>query len=153
MKDKYYNWKERRALYIEDGHDYKEKIRIVYEKWQDNGFTEEWIEVLKDRWFPSSTINNFIRLLKSKRILSEIEYLEMEAAEIKDFERLLKDFKEFDMVCKAESEAFEKAGIDEGRVEYTCPICGGIAVANRYKFGGRFHGLGSFCPGCGVSHS
>lgn len=54
---------------------------------------------------------------------------------------------------KAEDEAFQRAGIDEGTVTYTCPICGGEAVANRYKYNGRYHGLGSGCKRCGFSHS
>lgn len=33
----------------------------------------------------------------------------------------------------AENEAFAKAGISEGSVEYICPHCGGRAVATRVK--------------------
>lgn len=54
---------------------------------------------------------------------------------------------------KAEEEAFNKAGIEEGTVTYICPICGGEAVANRYMHGGRLHGMGSYCKGCETSHT
>ncbi|WP_422445995.1 hypothetical protein [Thermoanaerobacterium sp. DL9XJH110] len=62
----------------------------------------------------------------------------------------MEDFIKF---IKAESEAFEKAGIKTGRVEFICPICGGKAIGNRYKYGGRIHGLGSGCTKCGIRHS
>lgn len=54
---------------------------------------------------------------------------------------------------EAENEAFENAEIEVGEVEFTCPICGGQAVGNRYWHGGRIHGLGSGCKGCGIWHS
>jgi len=54
---------------------------------------------------------------------------------------------------RAEEEAFRKAGIKVGRVEFTCPICGGKAIGNRYYHGGRIHGLGSGCTKCGIRHS
>lgn len=54
---------------------------------------------------------------------------------------------------EAEEEAFKKAGIKEGTVTYTCPNCGGEAVANRYMHGGRYHGMGSYCKGCETSHT
>lgn len=53
----------------------------------------------------------------------------------------------------AENKAFEEAGITEGIVTYTCPICGGQAVANRYLFDGSQHGLGSGCKTCGTWHT
>lgn len=62
-------------------------------------------------------------------------------------------FIEFINTLKAEEEAFRKAGIDEGTVTYTCPKCGSEAIANRYKHGGRYHGLGSYCKKCGTSHT
>lgn len=65
-----------------------------------------------------------------------------------------KDFVEKMMAfMRAEEEAFRKAGIKVGRVEFTCPICGGKAVGNRYYYGGRIHGLGSGCTKCGIRHS
>ena len=54
---------------------------------------------------------------------------------------------------KAEAEAFEKADLDVGKVEFACPVCGGKAVGNRYWYGGRAHGLGSGCTKCGIRHS
>lgn len=54
---------------------------------------------------------------------------------------------------KAENEAFKKAGLKTGRVEFTCPICGGKAIGNRYMYGGCIHGLGSGCTKCGIRHS
>jgi len=54
---------------------------------------------------------------------------------------------------KAEEEAFKAAGLEVGKVEFTCPICGGKAIGNRYFYGGRIHGLGSGCAKCGISHS
>lgn len=53
----------------------------------------------------------------------------------------------------AENKAFENAGINEGTVTYTCPICGGEAVANRYLHEGSLHGLGSGCKTCGTWHT
>lgn len=54
---------------------------------------------------------------------------------------------------EAEEKAFEEAGLEVGSVEYTCPHCGGNAIANRYWFGGRIHGLGSGCKTCNSWHS
>lgn len=54
---------------------------------------------------------------------------------------------------KAEEKAFEKAGITEGIVTYTCPLCGGEAVASRYLHEGSYHGLGSGCKKCGTWHT
>lgn len=58
------------------------------------------------------------------------------------------------MMCfEAENKAFEEAGITEGTVTYTCPICGGEAVVSRYLFNGSYHGLGSGCKTCGTWHT
>lgn len=58
------------------------------------------------------------------------------------------------MACfRAEEKAFEDAGVTEGTVTYMCPICGGEAVASRYSYGGRLHGLGSGCKICGTWHT
>lgn len=54
---------------------------------------------------------------------------------------------------KAENEAYEKAGQETGRVEFTCPLCGGQAIGNRYLYKGRIHGLGSGCTKCGIRHT
>lgn len=64
-----------------------------------------------------------------------------------------KETDDFMKFFKAENEAFEKAGLEVGRVEFTCPICGGKAVGNRYYYGRRIHALGSGCQGCKISHS
>lgn len=64
-----------------------------------------------------------------------------------DWENKLLDF------LKAESEAFQKAGIEVGVVEFTCPNCGGKAIGRRYKYAGKIHGLGSGCTKCGIMHS
>jgi len=58
----------------------------------------------------------------------------------------------------AEKEAFEKAGITLGRVTFTCPLCGGEAVGNRYQHESldgycRVGGFGSGCTKCGFRHS
>jgi len=54
---------------------------------------------------------------------------------------------------QAENKAFEDAGITEGTVTYTCPICGDEAVGNRYLYEGSHHGLGSGCEKCGTWHT
>jgi hypothetical protein len=54
---------------------------------------------------------------------------------------------------EAENKAFEDAGITEGTVTYTCPICGGEAIGNRYLYEGSYHGLGSGCKNCGSWHT
>ena len=53
----------------------------------------------------------------------------------------------------AENEAFKKAGLEVGTVVFTCPLCGGKAIGNRYKHDGRIHGLGSGCIKCGIRHT
>lgn len=53
----------------------------------------------------------------------------------------------------AEEKVFQDAGITEGTVTYTCPVCGGEAVANRYLYEGSLHGLGSGCKTCGTWHT
>lgn len=60
---------------------------------------------------------------------------------------------EFMKILQAEEEAFKKAGINEGTVYYTCPICGGEAVAKRYMQDGSIHGLGSGCKKCETWHT
>jgi transcriptional regulator with XRE-family HTH domain len=70
-----------------------------------------------------------------------------------NYEPMSDSLKKFINFLKAEDEAFEKAGIKTGRVSFTCPICSGVAVANRYWHGGRIHGLGSGCKKCGISHT
>ena len=52
-----------------------------------------------------------------------------------------------------ENEAFKKAGLEVGTVVFTCPLCGGKAIGNRYKHDGRIHGLGSGCIKCGIRHT
>lgn len=51
------------------------------------------------------------------------------------------------------TKAFDDARITEGTITYICPICGGQAVANRYKYGGRYHLLGSGCKTCDRWHT
>lgn len=144
---------ECRSLLIKDREDYKKKIKIVYEKWGLNGFTKEWFKTLENRWCPSTDVWEFLNLLKAKRELSEKEYTEKEEVTIKYFEKTVQHLRKFMSMIETENEAFKKAGIKEGRVKYKCPICGGVAIANRYTYGGRRGGLGSGCPKCGISHS
>jgi predicted RNA-binding Zn-ribbon protein involved in translation (DUF1610 family) len=81
------------------------------------------------------------------------EYKKKEAKAINRFKEHSKLINKLLLVIEAEREAFEKAGIDEGTVEYKCPICGGTAIANRYRYGGSYHGLGSGCLTCGRWHT
>jgi predicted RNA-binding Zn-ribbon protein involved in translation (DUF1610 family) len=53
----------------------------------------------------------------------------------------------------AENKAFKERGLETGRVEFVCPVCGGQAVGNRYEYNGRIHGLGSGCNKCSIKHS
>ena len=153
MTDKHLNWNKCKSLFIEDADDYKEKIRTAYEMWEANGFTDEWLAKLKNRWFPCSLVFNFIELLKSKKDLSEAEYQANEVKVIKEFEATKKELKEILIWLEAEQKAFENAGVTEGRVEFKCPHCGNVAIANRYKYKGRYHGLGSGCRSCNFSHT
>jgi hypothetical protein len=153
MLNNYSNWEKREDLSIKDSEDYREKIKLYYSSWEENGLSEEWIKSFKNRWQPSTEVFDFIKLLKAKKDLSEDKYKAKEYKTLKKFEELKTIVFNFLLVLEAEEEAFKKAGIDEGRVEYKCPICGGTAIANRYKSGGSYHGLGSGCPTCGTSHT
>jgi hypothetical protein len=58
----------------------------------------------------------------------------------------------------AEHAAFLEAGKETGKVEFTCPLCGGKAIGYRYEYegydGSRNTGaLGSGCIKCGISHT
>lgn len=55
----------------------------------------------------------------------------------------------FILFAKAQREAFAKAGITKGTVQFTCPLCGGNAVATRFRYKGRWAG-GSGCEKCGI---
>jgi predicted RNA-binding Zn-ribbon protein involved in translation (DUF1610 family) len=140
-------------LIIEDGNDYKQKLEFAYQKWSEHNFDNRWLDMLEKHWIPSSDVNNFINLLKARRDLTEEEYKVKEKKIINDFEKVIKMMDDFFKIMKAEEEAFEKAGIKEGTVTYTCPICGGTAVAVRYVHNGRTGGLGSHCTKCGYSHT
>lgn len=65
-------------------------------------------------------------------------------------DKSLDDFAKF---IEAEGEAFKKAGIKTGRVEFTCPVCGGKAVGIRELHRGRISGMGSGCSGCNMNHT
>jgi predicted RNA-binding Zn-ribbon protein involved in translation (DUF1610 family) len=57
-----------------------------------------------------------------------------------------------------ENEVFKAAGIETGTVEFTCPLCGGRAVGNRYKYmdygrGPKISSIGSGCTQCGLRHT
>lgn len=140
-------------LIIEDGNDYRTKLKIAYQKWEEHGFDDRWLDMLEKHWIPSTDVDDFIDLLKARRDLPEEEYKTKEKKIIEDFEKVIKLMDDSFKIMKAEEEAFKKAGIKEGTVTYTCPICGSIAIANRYYYNGRYHGLGSGCPKCGISHS
>jgi hypothetical protein len=153
MLNKQYNHNKQRKIEIKDGADYKEKIKNTYAKWSENDFSDEWITEFEKKWYSETATWDFIDLLKAKKDLSAKEYEKKERKMIKKFEESEKLFKETLLTMQAEEDAFEKAGIEEGRVEYECPICGGIAVANRYMNGGSYHGLGSGCETCGSYHT
>ncbi|MGV2887527.1 hypothetical protein [Paenibacillus taichungensis] len=74
----------------------------------------------------------------------------MKKASKEKIDKLLVDIQKF---IEAENQAFDAAGLEVGRVEFECPLCGGKAVGNRYMFGGRIGGLGSGCTGCDFSHT
>jgi len=153
MSDRYEKWIESEYIQIKDAEDYKEKIKIAYDKWKENEFSEEWFKWFESTWRPETNVFRFIELLKAKKTLREVKYRKKENKTIAEFEGTLQIIEKVLLVMEAEEEAFEKAGIKEGRVEYICPICGGKAIANRYTFNGSYHGLGSGCPTCGRSHS
>jgi len=153
MIDKDENGDECKSLQIGDAEDYKEKIKAAYKAWEEDGFSQEWLERFENSWYPETTVWKFIELLKAKKTLREVKYKEKEKETIAAFEKSLIIIEKMRLVMKAEAEAFEKAGIKVGRVEYECPICGGKAIANRYTYNGSYHGLGSGCPTCGTSHT
>lgn len=153
MIDKYSNQKKQKKMEIKDGADFKEKIKTAYDRWSESDFSDEWITTFESQWYSESRTWDFIKLLKSKKDLSEKEYAKKERKMIKKFEETEKAIEMMWLTMQAEEEAFERAGIEEGRVEYECPICGGTAVANRYMYGGRYHGLGSGCETCGSYHT
>jgi hypothetical protein len=153
MINNQYNQNKQKKMEISDGEEYKEKIKNSYTKWSENGFSDEWITAFENKWYSESRTWDFIELLKAKKDLSEIEYEKKERKMIKKYEEREKAYKNLLLTMQAEEEAFEKAGIEEGRVEYECPICGGTAVANRYMYGGSYHGLGSGCETCGSYHT
>lgn len=150
--------KNKPHMKIENEECFKDKINDYYTEWKSFKYSKIYLECLKksyDRF--DDAVSIIIELLHKKIELSHDEYIELEEKKIKryihereELNRLMDDFMKRRL---AEMKAFEEAGIDEGTVEYTCPICGDIAVANRYKFNGRYHGLGSGCKTCGVSHS
>lgn len=65
------------------------------------------------------------------------------------------DLKSLMKFMQARDTAFRKASIEYGRVEFTCPICGGKAVASKYKYndcyGDRIGGAGG-CNKCGMRY-
>lgn len=67
-----------------------------------------------------------------------------------DIEKIMKELEEYH---RAEEEAFKKAGIETGLVEFECPLCKGLAIGSRYYHHGRLSGLGSYCTKCKVSHT
>lgn len=142
-----------KSFIIKDIDDYKRKLDIAYQKWQKTNFSEQWIENFENYYSPSTNLWNFVKLLRARKKLPEEKYKKLEEKIFKDFEEIEKILLDTLKVFKAEEEAFRKAGIKEGKVTYTCPLCGGTAVAVRYKYGGRYHGLGSHCPNCGFSHT
>lgn len=92
MKDKNNNRKQQKPLEIKEAEDFKEKIKVAYDEWAQNGFAEEWIIEFKNTWSPDTNHFIFIELLKAKKELNENEYSEKEQKEMKDFERREKDF-------------------------------------------------------------
>jgi hypothetical protein len=151
--DPFANWNKRKDLYIEDAEDLKQKVEVAYKKWEDNGFSDEWIKKLENRWFPSSDVWDFIELLKAKRETSDGVYADVLTEKQRRLNIANKMIENFHLVAVAEDKAFEEAGIREGKVEYICPICGNMAVAVRYNYKGSISGLGSGCKTCGTSHS
>lgn len=66
-----------------------------------------------------------------------------------------KDIDDILKFMKAEDEAFKKAGIKYGEVEFTCPICGGKAWAARYRTSKNIaHKITvrGGCEGCGMRY-
>jgi len=61
-------------LIIEDGNDYRTKLKIAYQKWEEHGFDDRWLDMLEKHWIPSSNADDFIDLLKARRDLPEEEY-------------------------------------------------------------------------------
>lgn len=59
---------------------------------------------------------------------------------------------EFLLFFQAENRAFKEKGVKVGRIEFTCPLCGGTAIANRYWCGRKIHNLGSYCKGCNFTY-
>lgn len=153
MVDWYSNWSNRKNLFIKDSEDYRNKLSIAYKQWGDIGFSKTFMEKLEERWFPCTNSWKFIELLKARKVLSKEDYEEKENEVIENFNKGIDALRKFALVCEAEEKALKDAGVKEGKVEYICPICGGTAVANRYKYGGRYHGLGSGCKTCGLRHT
>jgi hypothetical protein len=153
VSDTYLSNEKREEFTIKDGADCREKIRLYYSTWQENGFSEEWLKSFKERWRTSSYVWDFIKLMRDKRELSDDKYKAKEKRAIKKFKEMNSAVENLLLVMAAEEEAFKKAGIKEGRLEYECPICKGTAIVNRYMHAGSYHGLGSGCPTCNSWHT
>jgi predicted RNA-binding Zn-ribbon protein involved in translation (DUF1610 family) len=146
-------WNGRKLFKIEDRQEYIEKLKRIYRVWEKNDFQGKWIEEFKNSWGQCTLIWRFVELLKAKKELSEEEYARKQTYILDEFERVQKVTRRLFLTMEAEEEAFLRAGINEGRVEYICPLCGGTAIAVRHIHGGRYHGLGSGCKSCGAWHT
>lgn len=145
---------DRPILKIENEEMFKNKINYFYKKWEEFKYSEIYLECIKRTYKKRhKTVDTIIELLHKKKDLSHDDYAKLEKDKIDDYVDTKRMIENLFKIRMAENEAFEKAGITEGRVEYICPICGNIAVANRYMFNGSYHSLGSGCKNCGIVHS
>lgn len=149
MIDKRCNQNKQKKMEIKDGSDFKEKIKVAYDQWAGSNFSDEWMIEFENKWISEIRTRDFIKLLKDKKNLNDIEYKKKERKMIKEIREIERMVERIMTSFRAEVEAFEKRDLEVDRVEYECPICGAAAIPNRYKYEELDHGIGNGCEKCG----
>lgn len=134
-------------LIIKDRNDFEEKLNIAFKIWEKNNFSKEFIERLEYRWSPSTEVYEFIGLLKAKKELNEEEFKIKKEEIFVKFEKDKKFIKDMLLFIGESIKVYNDS--HEIKKEFICPLCGGIAISEKYKYKGAFHGR-SHCTKCGV---
>jgi len=141
------------ALSFKNWEDFKNQLSKIITEWRKQGTDDLWLNFWEKQYFPSSVVWNTKRYLIAMRDMDEYEFIKYERAFRQKFEEDNQTFSEIIKRLESENKAFNEAGLKVGKVEYKCPICGRKAVASRYYYRGRIHGMGSGCEQCGIYHS
>lgn len=145
-------------LEISSFNDLKRKAYFAARQGIKSNFSANWRKIFIESYFPSTFVFYYKKVMNAYKLyllgLKSADETKKIIDSVKDeYQEVLGELTSINKYIEAEAAAFKNAGIEYGKVEFTCPLCGGKAVSiRRYTPDNIAHKITvrSGCEKCGM---